>query len=242
MNASTQPGRNQVSAGKTYEEANWDRLSPTFREKHNRLREARGLPPIPPPEIDLHVPAKAVKPVLRVPSEEDTKQAAEELGLPHVMLRLPDGLGGEIILQIWPGELDDDIAYDLASAKAQRQLRQGRKQGQNFRTKIWYATITKFVAIVECERGQSRKQAIYEAACHFNISVRTVETAISRSSAEPEPPSCVRVGAHNCVGMTGWGEAVVFLDDPRTIRCTRCNYSRQLTDVEMQKTQSSSKA
>lgn len=48
----------------TYEEANWARLSPTFRRAHNRLRQARGLLTIPDPVIDLYVPPKApvVKP------------------------------------------------------------------------------------------------------------------------------------------------------------------------------------
>jgi hypothetical protein len=42
--------------GQTYEEANWAKLSPIFREQHNQLRVIRGLPPIPPPAIDLYKP------------------------------------------------------------------------------------------------------------------------------------------------------------------------------------------
>src|SRR5260370_42371228 len=38
----------------TYEEINWPKLSPAFREAHNRLRGMKGLPPIPPPKIDLY--------------------------------------------------------------------------------------------------------------------------------------------------------------------------------------------
>jgi hypothetical protein len=44
-----------MSDGKSYEEANWARLSPAFRNAHNRLRQLRGLPTIPPPKIDLYV-------------------------------------------------------------------------------------------------------------------------------------------------------------------------------------------
>jgi hypothetical protein len=47
------------ASGKTYEEANWARLSPLFRNAHNKLRQARGLPTLPPPAIDLYVPPKA---------------------------------------------------------------------------------------------------------------------------------------------------------------------------------------
>lgn len=44
----------------TYEEANWHKLSPTFRDAHNKLRQARGLPTLPPPRIDMYVPPAAV--------------------------------------------------------------------------------------------------------------------------------------------------------------------------------------
>lgn len=40
----------------TYEEANWAKLSPKFRDAHNRLRQARGQETLPPPKIDLYVP------------------------------------------------------------------------------------------------------------------------------------------------------------------------------------------
>jgi hypothetical protein len=38
--------------GKSWEEARWPTLSPIAREAHNRLRRARGLPPIPDPKED----------------------------------------------------------------------------------------------------------------------------------------------------------------------------------------------
>lgn len=47
----------------SYEEDNWAKLSPKFRNAHNRLRQVRGLPTIPPPKIDLYVPPRA--PMLR---------------------------------------------------------------------------------------------------------------------------------------------------------------------------------
>lgn len=47
----------------SYEEANWAKLSPHFRAAHNRKLQARGLPTIPPPKIDLYVAPKA--PVIR---------------------------------------------------------------------------------------------------------------------------------------------------------------------------------
>jgi hypothetical protein len=48
--------REQQPDGRSYEEARWEFLSPRFREAHNRLRQQRGLSPIPPPKIDRYVP------------------------------------------------------------------------------------------------------------------------------------------------------------------------------------------
>ena len=46
----------QEHLGKSYEEARWAYLSPTFRAAHNRLRIARGMEPLPPPLIDHYKP------------------------------------------------------------------------------------------------------------------------------------------------------------------------------------------
>jgi hypothetical protein len=62
------------SSGQTYEQANWSRLSPGFRDAHNRWRTARGLPAIPPPAVDLYVAPKETPPV-RVPGAEDAREA-----------------------------------------------------------------------------------------------------------------------------------------------------------------------
>src|SRR5271170_968654 len=35
--------RERERDGRTYEEANWDKLSPKFRDAHNRLLQARGM-------------------------------------------------------------------------------------------------------------------------------------------------------------------------------------------------------
>lgn len=48
---------------KTYEEAHWAKLSPMFRAAHNRLRQARGLPTIAPPVIDMYIAPQ--KPIIK---------------------------------------------------------------------------------------------------------------------------------------------------------------------------------
>src|SRR5262245_14073591 len=42
----------------------WATLSPRFRAAHNRLRQARGLPPIPEPKVDRYKPPQgSVRPI-----------------------------------------------------------------------------------------------------------------------------------------------------------------------------------
>jgi hypothetical protein len=64
--------------GKSFEEANWAKLSPTFRETHNRLRQVHGLEPIPPPVIDLYVPPKARKIEKFDPNDREFLSTARE--------------------------------------------------------------------------------------------------------------------------------------------------------------------
>jgi hypothetical protein len=65
--------------GKTYEEMNWAKLSPAFREAHNWLRILQGEPPLPPPAIDLYVPPKAAEKIKQLdPIDPEFLQRAQE--------------------------------------------------------------------------------------------------------------------------------------------------------------------
>jgi len=78
----------------SYEEANWDRLSPIYREAHNRLRAARGQAPIPPPEVDRYVPPPpAIRPF--DPNDREAIAAARQFGGTPIMG--PRGSEGEVI-------------------------------------------------------------------------------------------------------------------------------------------------
>jgi hypothetical protein len=55
----------------SYETENWARLSPAFRDAHNRLRVARGEQPIPPPAVDLYKPPPARKIVSIDPTDPE---------------------------------------------------------------------------------------------------------------------------------------------------------------------------
>lgn len=62
----------------TYEEANWAKLSPAFRAAHNRLRQLRGLPTLPPPKIDLYVAPRGPAPKPFDPTSPEFVQVARE--------------------------------------------------------------------------------------------------------------------------------------------------------------------
>ncbi|MBV9984520.1 hypothetical protein [Bradyrhizobium sp.] len=67
-----------MSDGKTYEEANWAKLSPLRRDAYNRLRQARGLPTLPPPKIDLYVAPRAPAPTPFDPTNKEFVAAGRE--------------------------------------------------------------------------------------------------------------------------------------------------------------------
>jgi hypothetical protein len=65
---------------RTYEEEHWARLSPRFRDVHNRLRTLRGLPPIPPPKIDLWLPPRGAKPIAWDPHDDELHRLLADMG------------------------------------------------------------------------------------------------------------------------------------------------------------------
>jgi hypothetical protein len=164
---STQHSRNMDddsgAAKGTYEEANWARLSPTFRAAHNRLRQLRSMPTIPPPEVDLYVsPAPtAVRPF--DPADPEAVAAAHEFNGPADIVVTP---------------LDRAQAR-IALAMAER-LVAGRR---DLRAEIQHAAIAKYVeARQEKFKTESLKQSIFWAQKQkrFQVGERTVKTALAR--------------------------------------------------------------
>jgi hypothetical protein len=78
--------------GKTYEEARWPWLSPERRAAHNRLLQARGMPTIPPPRIDMYVPPRA--PVIK-PFDPNDKEFLEAIREADPRLPTMGGQRGE---------------------------------------------------------------------------------------------------------------------------------------------------
>jgi hypothetical protein len=87
----TQPEYSPFSSGQTYEEANWPRLAPSFREAHNRHRQARGLPAIPPPAVDLYVAPKETPPVRKFVMDAEAQAAARSFLRSDGVPPLPGG-------------------------------------------------------------------------------------------------------------------------------------------------------
>jgi hypothetical protein len=86
----TPPDYPPFSDGRTYEETLWARLSPARRDAHNRLLQARGLPAIPPPAVDLYVAPKETPPVRKFVMDAEAQAAAREFLRPAGMM-LPGG-------------------------------------------------------------------------------------------------------------------------------------------------------
>lgn len=87
----------------TYEEENWAKLSPRFREAHNRLRAARGQSAIPPPKVDLYVapPPRSIVPASVIPDAEARALLRVQTGPFDAMMggagfALKDAYGGTI--------------------------------------------------------------------------------------------------------------------------------------------------
>jgi hypothetical protein len=148
---------------KSYEEENWARLSPAFRAAHNRLRMARGEPPIPEPRIDHYVPPRATStPLPFNPADPEAIAVEAEFR----------GLGDQA--PVWEG-----IAKRLVLELARNQLRDRR-----LHTEVLHRAIAQFVALAVKEvaaleiKGWNRKKIIGEAMKIFGVSTRTVETAL----------------------------------------------------------------
>jgi hypothetical protein len=73
-----QHARNMI----VFEASYWATLSPLFRAAHNRLRQARGLLPIPEPKVDRYKPPQgSMRPI--DPADPEADAAAREFLGPH---------------------------------------------------------------------------------------------------------------------------------------------------------------
>ena len=142
---------------KSFEEENWARLSPAFRAAHNRLRMARGEPPIPEPKIDLYVPPRATSaPLPFNPADPEAIAVEAEFR----------GLGDQA--PVWEG-----IVKQLTLERARNQLRDRR-----LHTEVLHRAIAQFVALAKEKSGWPRKRIVTEAVSIYGVKARTVEIAI----------------------------------------------------------------
>ena len=150
---------------KSFEEENWARLSPQFRVAHNRLRMARGKPPIPAPKVDLYRPPReaAIRPVDDPADPEAVAAKCEFRGL------------------------DDEAQSDRIAERLALELARYRLADRRLHTEVLHRAIAQFVALAVKERKKSswnRKKIIGEAMDRYGVGERTVEKAIAKYPKE----------------------------------------------------------
>jgi hypothetical protein len=138
-----------------YEKAKWPYLSPRFRETHNRLREARGLPPIPAPAVDKYVSP----PLPRLIEPSYGPDSPEVLALKHEFERI--ALDEQEEVRLW-----QRIACRLALQNA----RQALDTPNTLREKEWALWKARLEQIKPAPRRPGKKH-IWEL-----IGQRAVET------------------------------------------------------------------
>ncbi len=149
----------------TYVEANWERLNPAFRAAHNKLRQARGLEPIPEPAVDQYFKPKQTP--LRPFDPNDPELVASALEF--------HGLDDEA--EAWK-TIAKRLALEMADKKLAAPGASALKKNEKYRA------IASFFAVAEQESGWVRKRIIAEAMRLFDVKERTVENALAQELAE----------------------------------------------------------
>ena len=99
----------------TWEEVNWDHISPAAREVHNRVRQMKGYPPIPPPAVDLYKPKPPQIRPIDIRDGEALAAVRQFLGTPP--MGMPRGAEGFTI----NGEDVDNLSPAKVAAQRERQ-------------------------------------------------------------------------------------------------------------------------
>jgi hypothetical protein len=147
-----------------YTPEQWAQLSPAFRAAHNRLRLARGEPPIPWPKVDLYVPPQATSTSLPF-NPADPEAVATECEF--------RGLG------------DQTSDWEKIAKRLALELARDRLADRRLHTEVLHRAIAQFVALAVKEvaaleiSGWNRKKIIGEAMDRYGVGERTVEKAIA---------------------------------------------------------------
>jgi hypothetical protein len=180
-----------IETGKSYEEENWAKLSPMFRRAHNRLRQMRGLSPIPAPKIDLWVPPPSEIRTIPPDDPECVQAAREFLGGAQLM-----GGGTERFADydtaapewIDPNSEDAEfLAWTRANAAACGHEVMAKaladthlcRRPRLLRTEFWYAQIRALV------RSKSKPWGRFDARDHLRASDRAIGRALAPAPAAP---------------------------------------------------------
>ena len=188
---------------KDFLETNWARLSPTFRRAHNQLREARGLPPLAEPAVDLWVPPPPSEVRKLDPAGPEFNVAAREF----LGSSVPAGNSESARGYTDSNEADDAEFLLWAKANAgpndhalmAQALESACERCRQWQEVRWSAPATERVgtevletAIAKCvatylvtripETRRTEKEAVYWATEAFGVSARAVRYAVRKRS------------------------------------------------------------
>ena len=107
----------------SYETENWHKLSPKFREAHNRLRTSKGLAPLPPPLKDEYVPPPP-RPVLVVEANDPELMREYRAATSRFDAALRGGAEG---FQIKGGKVEGLEVVELPNGMGYEGMREGRR-------------------------------------------------------------------------------------------------------------------
>jgi len=156
----------------------WAKLSPLFRAAHNRLRRARGLPPIPPPKVDRYKPPRgSVWPV--DPADPEAVVAAAEFGR-EVDNNPPD----EVFLD-WVKESAAACAHtpeEIQQALRDTEYVRRRPRGLLAEYgRVW----ARAIVADEMEKGSKKDAMVFSAAGQLEVTERTIWAALAPAPAAP---------------------------------------------------------
>ena len=150
----------------------WAKLSPLFRAAHNRLRQARGLPSIPPPKVDCYKqPRGSVRPV--DPDDPEAIATATDFGR-----EVSNNPRDEVFLD-WVRSHASECSHEEMQ-RALDDTKYVHRRPRRWLTEFWYAWICAVV------RSKPKPWGKLDAQDRLGADARTIRRALSKEGSRAE--------------------------------------------------------